>query len=70
VDGADAVRQALDREPDIVLMDLNMPTVDGAEATRRLVEAGARARVVVLTTYADDGWVFRALQAGARGFLT
>ena len=51
-------------------MDLNMPTVDGAEATRRLVEAGARARVVVLTTYADDGWVFRALQAGARGFLT
>ena len=70
VDGADAVRQALDREPDIVLMDLNMPTVDGAEATRRLVEQGARARVVVLTTYADDDWVFRALQAGARGFLT
>jgi DNA-binding NarL/FixJ family response regulator len=51
-------------------MDLNMPTVDGVEATRRLVEAGARARVVVLTTYADDDWVFRALQAGARGFLT
>jgi len=70
VDGADAVRQALDSEPDIVLMDLNMPTVDGVEATRRLVEAGARARVVVLTTYADDDWVFRALQAGARGFLT
>jgi DNA-binding NarL/FixJ family response regulator len=70
VDGADAVRQALTAEPDIVLMDLNMPTVDGVEATRRLVEAGARARVVVLTTYADDDWVFRALQAGARGFLT
>jgi DNA-binding NarL/FixJ family response regulator len=70
VDGADAVRQALSAEPDIVLMDLNMPTVDGVEATRRLVEAGARARVVVLTTYADDDWVFRALQAGARGFLT
>ena len=70
VDGADAVRQALAAEPDIVLMDLNMPTVDGVEATRRLVEAGARARVVVLTTYADDDWVFRALQAGARGFLT
>jgi DNA-binding NarL/FixJ family response regulator len=70
VDGADAVRQALAVEPDIVLMDLNMPTVDGVEATRRLVEAGARARVVVLTTYADDDWVFRALQAGARGFLT
>ena len=70
MDGADAVRQALDREPDIVLMDLNMPTVDGVEATRRLVESGARARVVVLTTYADDDWVFRALRAGARGFLT
>jgi DNA-binding NarL/FixJ family response regulator len=70
VDGADAVRQALSTDPDIVLMDLNMPTVDGVEATRRLVEAGARARVVVLTTYADDDWVFRALQAGARGFLT
>jgi DNA-binding NarL/FixJ family response regulator len=51
-------------------VDLNMPTVDGVEATRRLVGSGARARVVVLTTYADDDWVFRALQAGARGFLT
>jgi DNA-binding NarL/FixJ family response regulator len=70
VDGADAVRQATAADPDIVLMDLNMPTVDGVEATRRLVEQGARARVVVLTTYADDDWVFRALQAGARGFLT
>jgi DNA-binding NarL/FixJ family response regulator len=70
VDGADAVRQALAADPDIVLMDLNMPTLDGVEATRRLAESGARARVVVLTTYADDDWVFRALQAGARGFLT
>jgi DNA-binding NarL/FixJ family response regulator len=70
VDGADAVRQVLAADPDVVLMDLNMPTVDGVEATRRLAEAGARARVVVLTTYADDDWVFRALSAGARGFLT
>ena len=70
VDGADAVRQTLAADPDIVLMDLNMPTLDGVEATRRLAESGARARVVVLTTYADDDWVFRALQAGARGFLT
>lgn len=70
VDGADAVRQVLAADPDIVLMDLNMPTMDGVEATRRLVEAGARTRVVVLTTYADDDWVFRALRAGARGFLT
>jgi DNA-binding NarL/FixJ family response regulator len=70
VDGADAVRQTVSADPDIVLMDLGMPNVDGVEATRRLVEQGARARVVVLTTYADDDWVFRALSAGARGFLT
>jgi DNA-binding NarL/FixJ family response regulator len=70
VDGADAVRQVASLDPDVVLMDLSMPTMDGVEATRRLTEAGRRARVVVLTTYADDDWVFRALQAGARGFLT
>ena len=70
VDGADAVRQAERLDPDVVLMDLSMPTMDGVEATRRLAAQGARARVVVLTTYADDQWVFGALQAGARGFLT
>jgi DNA-binding NarL/FixJ family response regulator len=70
VDGADALRQVERSDPDIVLMDLNMPGVDGIEATGRLVASGSRARVVVLTTYADDASVFRALQAGARGFLT
>ncbi len=70
VDGADALRQVADLDPDVVLMDLSMPTMDGVEATRQLVARGARARVVVLTTYADDQWVFGALQAGARGFLT
>ena len=70
VDGADAVRQAADLDPDVVLMDLNMPTMDGVEATKALVSRGSRPQVVVLTTYADDDWVFRALQAGARGFLT
>ncbi|MFC0864411.1 response regulator [Sphaerimonospora cavernae] len=69
-DGADAVRQAGAAEPDVVLMDLSMPNVDGIEATRQLVAAGSRTRVVVLTTYADDTWVFGALQAGARGFIT
>jgi DNA-binding NarL/FixJ family response regulator len=70
VDGADALRQVQEVDPDVVLMDLSMPTMDGVEATRRLVARGARGRVVVLTTYADDQWVFGALQAGARGFLT
>jgi DNA-binding NarL/FixJ family response regulator len=70
IDGADAVRQAVAADPDVVLMDLNMPTMDGVEATRALAAKGVRARVVVLTTYSDDDWVFRALQAGARGFLT
>jgi DNA-binding NarL/FixJ family response regulator len=70
IDGADAVRQAAALQPDIVLMDLNMPGVDGVEATRQVLASGSRTRVVVLTTYADDDWVFRALEAGARGFLT
>ena len=70
VDGADALRQVEELDPDVVLMDLSMPTMDGVEATRRLAARGTRARVVVLTTYADDQWVFGALQAGARGFLT
>ena len=71
VDGADAVRQAESLDPDIVLMDLHMPTLDGVSATRELTERGLRSRVIVLTTYADDdALVFGALQAGAKGFLT
>ena len=70
VDGADAVRQVEATDPDVARMALGMPAVDGVGATRRLTAAGARARVVVLTTYADDEWVFGALQAGARGYLT
>jgi DNA-binding NarL/FixJ family response regulator len=69
-DGDDAVRQALELEPDIVLMDLNMPRCNGVEATERLRSLRPDVRVVVLTTYSDDAWVFSALQAGARGFLT
>lgn len=70
VDGDDAVRQALQLDPDVVLMDLHMPNCSGVEATEQLAAAGARCRVVVLTTYSDDDWVFAALRAGARGFLT
>jgi DNA-binding NarL/FixJ family response regulator len=66
-------RQALDLvrklDPDVVLMDIRMPGVDGIEATRRLVTAGGRARVLVLTTYDLDENVHDALKAGAAGFL-
>ncbi len=69
-DGDDAVRQAIELEPDVVLMDLNMPRCNGVEATERLRRLRPDVSVVVLTTYSDDTWVFSALQAGARGFLT
>jgi len=70
VDGDDAVRQALRDSPDVVLMDLHMPGCDGVSATARILQDRPATRVVVLTTYTDDAWVFRALQAGARGYLT
>lgn len=70
VDGADAVRQARDLQPDVVVMDLHMPVMNGVEATDILSQELPAVRVVVLTTYADDQWVFSALRAGARGFLT
>jgi DNA-binding NarL/FixJ family response regulator len=70
VDGDDAVRLAGELSPDVVLMDLNMPRCNGVGATERLREEQPETRVVVLTTYSDDAWVFSALQAGARGFLT
>ena len=70
VDGEEAWRQARSEPPDVVLMDLHMPRVDGVEATRAICARAAADPGVVLTTYADDDSVFRALQAGARGFLT
>jgi DNA-binding NarL/FixJ family response regulator len=70
VDGDDAVRQALELEPDVVLMDLHMPRCDGVEATRRLMQAQPGVHIVVLTSYSDDESVLAALRAGARGFLT
>ncbi|MEU6971362.1 response regulator transcription factor [Kitasatospora aureofaciens] len=69
-DGEEAVALVERHHPDVVLMDLRMPRVDGVEATRRIRSAHPGTEVVVLTTYADDESLFPALQAGARGYLT
>ena len=69
-DGVEAVERARTERPDIVLMDLRMPRLEGAEATREILDALPETRVLVLTTYADDKFLFPALQAGARGYLT
>ncbi|MFH9550508.1 response regulator transcription factor [Streptomyces sp. NBC_00377] len=67
--GAEAVRKAAELRPDVVLMDVRMPGMDGIEATRRIVAAGDRSRVLVLTTFDLDEYVHAALRAGASGFL-
>jgi DNA-binding NarL/FixJ family response regulator len=68
-DGHDAVAKAAQFDPDVVLMDIRMPVLDGLSATRRLVESGSRARIIVLTTFDLDEYVYDALRAGASGFL-
>jgi DNA-binding NarL/FixJ family response regulator len=68
-DGAEALRQVAALDPDVVLMDIRMPGMDGVEATRRLVASRARAGIIILTTFRDDANVFSALAAGARGYL-
>jgi DNA-binding NarL/FixJ family response regulator len=68
-DGAEAVELVESLRPDVVLMDVRMPGVDGIEATRRIVASGSSARIVILTTYDVDEYVFSALRAGASGFL-
>lgn len=69
-DGVEALERACAERPDIVLMDLRMPRMEGAEATRQILASVPDTRVLVLTTYSDDGFLFPALQAGARGYLT
>jgi DNA-binding NarL/FixJ family response regulator len=69
-DGEEAIVLAARHEPDVVLMDLRMPRVDGIEAIRVLAERGERPRTIALTTFADDASVLGALRAGARGYLT
>lgn len=68
--GAEALELARDRRPDVILMDLRMPEMDGVQATRVIRSTLADTQVLVLTTYADDDSLFPALEAGARGYLT
>lgn len=67
--GSEAVRRCHDLQPDVVLMDIRMPGLDGIAATRRIAASGANTRVLVLTTFELDEYVFESLRAGASGFL-
>jgi DNA-binding NarL/FixJ family response regulator len=69
-DGEEALALTAEHDPDVVLMDLRMPRMDGIAATSRLRESHPEVRVIALTTYADDESVLGALRAGARGYLT
>jgi DNA-binding NarL/FixJ family response regulator len=68
-DGETAVALTREHEPDVVLMDVRMPGMDGIEATERIVAGGSRARIVILTTFDLDEYAFAGLRAGASGFL-
>jgi DNA-binding NarL/FixJ family response regulator len=68
-DGADAVKLAIRLKPDVVLMDLKMPNVDGIEATRQIIENVPGVRVLILTTFESDSHVLQALKAGASGYV-
>jgi DNA-binding NarL/FixJ family response regulator len=68
-DGAEAVELARTLTPDVLLMDIRMPNVDGIEATRRVVLAAPATRVMMLTTFGEDGYVWQAMKAGASAFL-
>jgi DNA-binding NarL/FixJ family response regulator len=68
-DGRDAVRRIRELRPDLVLMDIRMPEVDGISATREVLTASPDVKVVVLTTFEDDDYIFDAISAGASGFL-
>jgi DNA-binding NarL/FixJ family response regulator len=68
-DGREALQRARELSPDLVLMDIRMPGVDGLEATRRLLGSGSGPKVIVLTTFDTDDYVYEAIRAGASGFL-
>ncbi|MBT2597321.1 response regulator transcription factor [Arthrobacter sp. ISL-72] len=68
-DGAEAIRQVRELNPDVVLMDVRMPVLDGIEATRAITSSGAWAKIIILTTFDLDEYAFAGLQAGASAFL-
>ena len=68
-DGAEAIRMIQEQQPDIAILDIHMPNVSGVEATRRIKEHFAKVRVLILTAYDDDPYVFALLQAGADGYV-
>ena len=68
-DGREAVRQARELEPEVVLMDLSLPELNGADATRAILQNNDRCRVIVLSMYSDPEYVRRALKAGALGYV-
>jgi DNA-binding NarL/FixJ family response regulator len=68
-DGREAVQQARDSQPDVVLMDLSMPELNGADATRAILQRDPKCRVIVLSMYAQREYVRRALKAGAAGYV-
>jgi len=68
-DGVEAVAATRRRRPEVVLMDIRMPNLDGLQATKQIMAAGSGSRVVILTTFDLDGYVYQALAAGASGFL-
>ena len=68
-DGAEGVDKARGLRPDIILMDLQMPNMDGVEAIKRIVEEGLETSIIILTTYDTDEYIFSGIEAGARGYL-
>lgn len=68
-DGQEAISEARRLRPEVVLMDIRMPVLDGIEATRRIVTSQPNARILILTTFGLDSYVYEALRAGASGFM-
>lgn len=68
-DGRDAVRQALSTEPDVAILDIGMPFLNGIEATRQVVRRLPTTRVLILSMHSDEGYIIQALKAGARGYM-